>query len=126
MKNYGESSANIELLLSSADINLSEEKIIKFKKRRKQCLKHLQPSPLENNQKLPDYTPNRFKITVDKKVGRNGEALENIHFGDCVLIDEPIASRVKLFRAKNEVCHNCMVKTSSDQKVTSPFDKEVR
>ena len=86
----------------------------------------MQPSPLENIPKLPDYTPNRFKITFDKKVGRNGEALEDIHFGDCVLIDQRIASRVKLFPEQNKFCHKCMVKNSSDQKVTSPLDKEVR
>ena len=128
MKNYSESSNNIELLLSCADKNLSEEKVMKFKKRRKQCLKYIQSadSPHENTACGPEYTPNRFKITFDEIVGRNGEALEDIQIGDCVLIDEPIACRTKIGQELNEFCNNCLSKISPDMIISSPLDKDVR
>ena len=124
MKNYFEASTNIELLLSCAHLNLSEEKILKFTKRRKQCLNHLETSSGEKTPRIPDYKPNKFEITFDELDGRNGVALEDIEFGECILVDEPIA-----FRLKNEeatFCDNCLSRVLTDKAISSPMKNNVR
>ena len=123
MKDYFAASTNIELILSCASENLSEDKIQKFKKRRKQCLKHIKAPDEEEMSRFPDYKPDKFKITFDEKVGRHGLAQEDIEFGDCVLVDEPIACRGNA--GQDHHCDQCLSKLFEGEIICSPLDTAV-
>ena len=123
MKKYFEANSNIELLLSLAKDIMPPEKIEKLKKRRRQCLKHTNPLEEEQKPRIPDYMPDRFKIAFDDSVGRIGVAEEDIGFGECILVDSPIACRGLL--GSTQHCYYCLARIYSHT-FPSPFDNNVR
>ena len=78
LKNYHECANTIELMLRVASRSISEDKVEKFKKRLKICLKHTK-IPRRKVLCTPVYTPNKFEIVYDEKVGRHGSVHPNLN-----------------------------------------------
>ena len=103
---------------------MSAEKISKFTDRSDQCSKFLSlKQPILSDQSIPRYDSDNFSIVYDEDIGRNGVALNDISFGDVILIDEPVVVRNKTGK---QFCANCLKKLDAKQIYTSPVDEEVK
>ena len=123
-KRYFDSRANADVLLKCLPSNLSDEKVTKFTNRSDQCSEFLGVElPISNDPFLPSCSPDNFSIVYEEHLGRNGVALNDICFGDVILIDKPVVVRSK---AGKHFCTHCLRKLTSKQIYKSPFGDEVR
>ena len=90
-KKHFQACGYIDLLLSLVDNNFSQEKLDKYKERRKKCLKRMKPVPARDIVKEKD----KLKIKFDEEAGRYAVALEDIEIGDIIVKDAPTACSLK-------------------------------
>ena len=125
--NFFESRIFTELVLACGENNINEERRKKFSKRIKQCSKALKSSKQmhEDDIILPKYKKESFTIVHDDLVGRHAVAVEDIKFGEVILIEDPVGSRCKIDKdiRQCENCNQCL--QQKQQIIASPFDKDV-
>ena len=121
-KKYFDSRANADVLLKCLLENLSAEKVTKFADRSIECSKFLGVHKAKSSD-LPSYSSDNFCIVYEEHLGRNGVAVNDISFGDIILIDKPTVARS---RAGKQFCTHCLEKLKSKHIYKSPLGDEVR
>ena len=122
-KSYFESKANADVLLKCCGESLNIEKISKFTNRSEQCADFLGAQGSGYTVRpLPTWDSDKFSITYEETVGRNGVAMTDINFGDILLIDKPIVMRNKVGK---KFCMHCLASLQRTQVYKSPFCGEV-
>lgn len=128
--NFLESRVFAQVVLACGEKNLTEERSKKFMKRSKQCLKNMKSLKIMEQEdiNLPKYKKESYTINFEDQHGRNAVAVEEIKFGEVILIEDPVGSRCKINKSirQCENCNKCLHQKQEEEIISSPLDKEVK